>query len=188
MNIFKNVLLKNISDTNDNINDIIVLEDGEYIDVGYRERPFVFYDQYLFIGHDFDYTFNREKDPELPDAEEVDDTHRSILDRTIGSYQLRDNPDLIEDKALAFGHIINRNVAIIEHDSARNVSMSRVAQELKKRGYKKIYVCNNALHDIQLLRIANKFNLAINKRNNSVKKLTRLTKKKMNIILNYLGI
>lgn len=157
MNIIKNVSTKNISDTNDSINDIICIKEGEYIDSGYRECPFVFYDQYLFIGHPFDYTFNREKDPELPEAEEVDDTHRSILDRTIGSYTLRNNPDLIEDKALAFGHIIDSNVAVIEHDSAQNVSMSRVAQELKKRGYKKIYVCNSSTsRNIQLLRIANK--------------------------------
>lgn len=165
MNIFKDVNTDSIYRVNDKVNDIIQLADDQSIDSDWRERPFIYYDNRLYIGHTYDFTFNQkydpDYDPDLPEAEEVPDTHMAIIDRVFKNNKTLINLrfDLNNDttnKPLAFGHIIDKDVAIIESSSAHNISMSYLASLLKEEGYKKIYVSNNT--NTKLLRVAKLLN------------------------------
>ena len=161
MNVFKDVGTDSIYQVNDKINDIILLADDQYIDSDWRERPFIYYDNRLYIGHTYDFTFNQEHDPDLPEAEDVPDTHMAMIDRIFKNSKTLKNlrfdfNDETTNTSLAFGHIIDKNVAIIESSSAQNISMSYLASLLKEEGYKKIYVSDNT--DTKLLRVAKLLN------------------------------
>lgn len=142
MNIFKGINTDSIYQVNDKVNDIIQLADDQCIDSGWRERPFIYYDNRLYIGHTYDFTFNQEYNPDLPEAEDVPDTHMTIIDRVFKNNKTLKNlrfdfNNETTNMSLAFGHIIDKDVAIIESSSAQNIFMSYLASISKEEGYKK---------------------------------------------------
>ena len=124
-------------DNNDKIGDILKLTNNFDVDRTVRDKPFLYYNDRIFIGN----------------AGEI---HMDIIKREIintDTYNLRarsveDLPGIDNNAAIAFGHIY-KNMAFIE--TCENCSYENVYPKLKKYNFDKIYDYNYTGHTLKRL-------------------------------------